>query len=154
MRDIEEWQRNKWVFWEAWSETLKCCFKWLTLLNIHSKFFCFNWNDLLHSLCPWISLFVFCTWLEGDKLYNLESDCDLPSEDDITSQSFLMLTCLQTHEVFRDVSVISRLLIQGIWSVNSPYARFRPRGILVIEPRGYLNGLDPKTAHFPCSFSP
>jgi len=35
LRDVEEWQRNKWVLLEAWSETLKCFLKWLMSLNIH-----------------------------------------------------------------------------------------------------------------------
>lgn len=49
-----------------------------------------------------LNLFVcFCTWSECDKLYNSEFDYDLPSKDDKTSQSLMMLTRLQMLEVFR-----------------------------------------------------
>ena len=49
----------------------------------------------------------------------------------------------------KDPSVISRLLVQGILSVNSPYARIKLRGILVFALRGYLRGgFGPKTTHF------
>jgi len=46
--------------------------------------------DLFHSNCPWFFV-CFCTWSEEDKLYYL---CLIvtPSEDDIISQSLLMLT--------------------------------------------------------------
>ena len=40
--------------------------------------------------------------------------------------------------------VISRLLVQGVLSVNSPYARIRLKGILVIALRGSISDLDPK----------
>jgi hypothetical protein len=42
----------------------------------------------------------FCTWSEGDKLYWLESDSDLSSEDNRASQSLLLLTCLQRLQSF------------------------------------------------------
>jgi len=46
------------------------------------------------------------------------------------------------------VAVISRLLVQDILSVNSPYARIRLKGMFVIALRGYLREFGPKTIHF------
>ena len=44
--------------------------------------------------------------------------------------------------------VISRLLVQDILVVNSPYTRIRSRGMFVIALRGYLREFGPKTIHF------
>jgi len=44
--------------------------------------------------------------------------------------------------------VISRLLVQDVLSVSLSYARFRPRGMLVIARRGYLSVFGPKIFHF------
>ena len=49
--------------------------------------------------------------------------------------------------------VISRLLLHGVLSVNSPCARFRLMGILVIAPRGYISGLDQNQFTILCLFS-
>jgi len=48
--------------------------------------------------------------------------------------------------------VIFRILVQDVWSGSSSYARFRPRGMLVIASRGYLNEFGPKTIHFALLF--
>jgi len=44
-------------------------------------------------------------------------------------------------------SVISRLLVQDILPVNSPYARIRLRDSLVIACRGFIRGFKPKPTH-------
>ena len=50
-------------------------------------------------------------------------------------------------------TVIFRLLVQGVLSGNSSYARFRPRGMLVIARKGYLRRFGPKIFHLEVVFS-
>jgi len=44
--------------------------------------------------------------------------------------------------------VISRLLVQDVLTVNLSYARFRPRGMLVIARRSYLSVFCTQIFHF------
>ena len=48
----------------------------------------------------------------------------------------------------RMVPVISRLLLHGILSVNSPCACIRLKGMFVISLRGFIRGFGTKTTHF------
>jgi len=46
-------------------------------------------------------LVCFLTWSEEDKLYYSESESDIPSENDKSSQSFQMLTPSSDAPFFR-----------------------------------------------------
>jgi len=61
---------------------------------------------------------------------------------------FKQVLYVRFYTYFSVKVVISRLLVQDILSVESPYARIRLRGMFVIALRGYLREFRPKVIHF------
>ena len=67
---------------------------------------------------------------------------------------FKQVLYVRFYTYFSVKVVISRLLVQDILPVNSPYARIRLRDSLVIACRGFIRDFKPKPTHFVgCSLS-